>query len=96
MKEKHQKNVFWKILFHARFIACWSCAGGQPLVANCSQSETWNKFSNEAQACTLIYNACLKGDQKNWKLEYTQVCGTQGFTRTHALKPCKNEKWCQL
>ena len=29
-------------------------------------------------------------------MEYTQVCGGQGFTRTHASKPCKNKKWCQL
>ena len=90
VKEKHQKKFFWKILFHTGFIACWNCAGTQPFVANCSQKEIWKEFSSEAQTCTLIYNVCLKDDQKNEKLKYTQVCGSQGFARTHAPKTRKN------
>ena len=35
---------------------------------------------------SLIY-VCHKDDQKN--CEYMQVCVSQGFTRTYALKPCK-------
>ena len=65
MKEKHQKKkLFKKILFHIRFIVYWTCAGGQPFVANCSQGEIWKEFSSEAQACILIYNACPKNNQK--------------------------------
>ena len=59
MKEKHQKNFFWKILFHTGFTACWSCAGAQPFVANCSQNEIWKEFSSETQACTLIYSGLV-------------------------------------
>ena len=53
MKEKHQKNFFWKILSHTGFIASWSCAGRQLFVANYSESEIWKEFSSEALACTL-------------------------------------------
>ena len=65
MKEKDQNNFFWKILFHTEFIAYWSCAVTQPFVANCSQSEIWKEFFNEAQTCTFTYTACLKDNQKN-------------------------------
>ena len=67
MKGKHQKNFFWKILFHTGLIACWSCAGRHSFVGNCSESEIWKKFSDEAQTCTL-YNVCLKDDQKSWNV----------------------------
>ena len=69
-KKNIKKTFFWKILFHTGFIACWGCAGRQPFVANCSQSEIWKEFSSEGQVCTLIYNACLKDDQKikSWNI----------------------------
>ena len=71
MTEKHQKKFFSKILFHTGFIASSSCAGEQPFVATCYQSENCKEFSSEAQTCKLIY-ACLKGDQKKLKVRIYQ------------------------
>ena len=55
LKPLRSKTIFFKkILLHTEFIGCWSCAGGQPFVVNCSQSEIWKEFSGDAQACTFI------------------------------------------
>ena len=58
-------------------MTCWSFADGQQFIANCCQSKIWKEFSREAQACTLIYNACLKDDKKNksWIIQGYVVCG---------------------